>query len=205
MTRVVRLRMVCSLMAALCVLAGAARLGGAAVPLFDPLAMSNKLLCRGARCELLSDPISLLGPVKGIAAERTPGAAEKLAARARAPQVRGLLFASKLVRAVPDAFMFFALALALRRFAGGDPFGVRAIRWLRRAALAAAASVMAQPIATSLRDTALEPAITGGGGLRFSVAGDEVLVGLFLAGVVWVAAWALEEGRSAQDELAKFV
>lgn len=205
MSRTSRLRIVCAVMATLCLLAGVLRLGAAVVPLADPIWTTNTLLCQGVRCRLLADPLRLLGPVQAIEARRIPDAAAKLTARSRLPGVRGMLFASKLARALPDFLMYASLALALRCFASGDPFGLQAVRWLRRGAAAAFASVLAQPVATSLRNTALEPALTGVGGLHFSVAGDEVVVGLFLAGVVWVAAWALEEGRRTQAELAQFV
>lgn len=205
MKRTVRLRIVCRTIALLCLVVGAVRLGEAATPVFNPLWLSNHLFCSNLRCELVNDPLRLLGSVKSIVARRVPDAAERLEARARRPSVRATLFAGKLVRAVPEALMYFALALAMRGFARGDPFGLDAVRWLRRSAGAALAAVLAQPVASSLRHTALEPALDGETAFRLTVAGDEFLAGLFLAGVVWVAAWALDEGRRTQDELAQIL
>ena len=192
-------------MAGFCLLAAAGRLCTAAVPLINPLWLSNTVSCRPSQCRLVHDPLDLLGPVAAVEARRKPGAAERLAARSREPGVRRMLFASKLVSGVPEALMYLSLALALGRFGRSDPFSPSAVRWLRRAALAAAAAVLAQPIATTLRNTALQPAVTGKDGVVFALAGNQLVAGLFLAGVVWVVAWAFEEGRRARDELAQYV
>lgn len=200
-----RLRTTCRIIAVLCLLVGVVRLADATTPMFNPLWLSNHLLCRGLQCEVLGDPLRLLGPVKSIAARRVPDAREKLEARSRIPSVRAGLFAAKLTRAIPEALMYFFLAFAMRDFARGHPFGLGAVRWLRRSAGAALAAVVAQPIALSLRSTLLEPALDGRAELRLAVAGDEFLAGLFLVGVVWVAAWAIDEGRRAQDELAQIL
>jgi len=202
MDRTLRLQIVCRTIAFLCLLVGVVRLGEAATPAVNPLWLSNHLVCVNLRCEVVADPLRLLGPVKSIVAQRVPDAAAKLKARTQEPSVRATLVVGKVVRAVPEALMFFALALAMRAFGRGDPFGLEAVRWLRRSAAAALAAVLAQPLASSLRHTALEPVIDGEAVFRLTFVGNELLAGLFLAGVVWVAAWAMDEGRRTQDELA---
>jgi hypothetical protein len=116
-----------------------------------------------------------------------------------------MLATAAMIKGVPIAFLFLALAAAFRRFSKGALFGALAISWLRRATVAGALSVLAEPIAATLRATALAPALTGRAQVMFVMRFDQVGAGLFVAAAIWVAVWALEEGRRARADLAEIV
>ncbi len=205
MDRMNRLRRVCLAMTAVCVLAAGARVLSVAVAALDPRLSAPALTCSGVGCSLGSRLISFLPATQKAAAWRDAGAPQKLAARAAEPKPRLLLIGAGVLDALPAALVFLTLAMAFRRFARGAIFGGRAIIWLRRAALAGAASALASPVAASLRATALTPALTGREQIVLVVSAEQVLAGLFLAAVLWVAVWALEEGRSVREDLAGYV
>jgi hypothetical protein len=192
-------------MAAACLVASGWRMVSAFVPVFAPALSSPSLLCRPGGCVVESDLSKLLPVTVRPLAWRDAAAGDKLERRASEPRPRAMLAAAAMIKGLPLAFLFFALAVAFRRFAKGALFGAVAIKWLRRATVAGALSVLAEPIAATLRATALAPALTGRSQVMFVIGVDQLGAGLFLAAAIWVAVWALEEGRQARADLAGYV
>jgi hypothetical protein len=175
------------------------------VPVFAPTLSSPGVLCTGPKCVVTSDLSELLPATVKPLVWRDPNGAQKLALRASEKDAQAMLVTAALVRGLPIAFLFFALAIAFRRFSKGALFGAVAIRWLRRATVAGALAVLAEPIAATLRATALAPAITGRAQVLFVMRFDHVGAGLFLMTTIWVVVWALEEGHRARADLASYV
>jgi hypothetical protein len=96
--------------------------------------------------------------------------------------------------------MFLSLALAFNSLARAG-FNSVAVRWIRRAALSALLWTLAQPLAMSIRWTAMSP-ITHGRELGHIVFdGEALIVGTLIAGAAWVAVWAFEEALVMQRDL----
>lgn len=205
MRRTIYVKMICTVLAAMCLIAGLTRVIEIGLAAFEPNALSANIHCRNASCDLQYDPVALLGSRAGGEARTDPSAAAKLKARLAMPRVRTLMTLSKVVETLPVFMVYLSIAFVLRRFALRDPFGEESIRWLRRAAMAAGLLVLAKPIAASLWLTALQPALGGGERWRFSITGSEVPYDLLLVGIVWTVAWALGEGKRSHDELNRYV
>jgi hypothetical protein len=192
-------------MAAACLVASGWRLVSAFVPAFAPALSSPGLLCTGPRCVVTSDLSELLPATVKPLAWRDPDGARKLAQRASEKTPRTMLVGAAMIKGLPIAVLFFALAAAFRRFSKGALFGALAIKWLRRATLAGAFAVLAEPVAATLRATALAPALTGRSQVLFVMRFDHVGAGLFVVAAIWVVVWALEEGQRARADLAGYV
>lgn len=205
MERAKRLRLVCGLMVAIYLAVAALRLATGVAPLVDPLLITTSLHCQPVRCWTDRDPVRLLAPNQRAAVERSAEARAGLASLLTRPGVRSMLAAGESARALPSFLLFLFLALAFRRLAKGEGFGGGAAGWLRRAAVAALVAVLAQPVADTLRMTALSPITTGRQQIFIAFNGGPFLWGLLLAGAVWVAVWALEEARLVAAELAEIV
>jgi hypothetical protein len=203
LARAKRFRWACYALAALFLAIGTARLATSALPLIDPLLTTARYACDP--CVVRTDPVRLIEPEAARErAWRTPGTEERILDRIGAPDVKLMLFVAQTVRAIPFFLMFLALAMALRGFARTG-FNPASVRWIRRAALAAVAWTLAQPVSMSIRWTAFSP-ITHGRELRHVVLGGEDLVlGILIAGAAWVVAWALEEALVMQRDLEEYV
>lgn len=205
MHRIKRLRLICVTLAIISFGVGAERMGEVALVAHDPLWLVTNLRCDDGHCQWTADPLDLLGPVKTVPFADQPRLTTAIAARAKSPPGHRMLVAAELARALPLVALYWMLGLALlalSRSVGVDPV---AIRWLRRAATAAAVLVLAKPVAYSLQATAILPAIDGDNTWRFSIIGTDVPSDLLLAGAAWVAAWAIEQGLTARTELAEYV
>ena len=200
-----RLRLICGVMAALYLIVAAGRLAVAALPLIAPPLMAATINCQPVRCWVETDPVRLVEVGGSEQQVRSASRRAQLDAMLATPRVRAMLFAGAVLGAVPSSLIFLFLASAFRRFARGEGFDGRASASLRRAAAAALAAVFVQPIADTIRATALSPVSTGRQQLFIAFDGGPFFWGLLLAGAVWVAMWALEQGRLAQAELAKIV
>jgi hypothetical protein len=205
MTSANRLRYVCLGMAAACLIASGWRAVSAFVPLFAPTLSSPGVVCTASGCAVSSDLTDLLPTTARPLAWRDPDGRRKLAERAAQPGARAMLAAAAAVKGLPMAVLFLALAAAFVRFSKGALFGALAITWLRRATAAGVLAVLAEPISATLRATALVPALTGRPQVLFVMRFDHLGAGLFVAAVIWVAVWALQEGRRARAELAGYV
>ena len=197
-----RFRLVCHGLAVLFLAIGLARLVTSVLPLVDPVLTTARIECDP--CTIRTDPVLLLAP--GMARQEgwRTGAQERIVERVGRPDVRLMLFSAQALRAIPFFVMFLALALALRSFARSG-FNAAAVRWLRRAALGAVGWTLAQPVSMSIRWTALSP-ITHGRDLTHVVFdGNELVVGMLIAGAVWVAVWVLEEAVVMKRDLEEYV
>lgn len=193
----------CSGLAALFLVIGVVRLAASALPLVDPLLTTAQYECNP--CLVRTDPILLIESDSARQrAWRTPGTEERILERIARFDVKLMLFLAQAARGIPFFAMFLALAIAMRSFQRRG-FNAAAVRWIRRGALAAVVWTLAQPVAMSLRWTALSP-ITHGRELRHIVFdGDALILGILIAGAAWVVAWALEEALVIQRDLEEYV
>jgi hypothetical protein len=194
-------RYLCFALAGISILAGMVKLGEVGLIAKDPVWIVTDLRCQNGTCAWVSDPSRLAESVRREVGTDSPAdEAAVLAQMTKAPVHRALI-AAGLLRAAPLAALYWALAFALIRL--GEPAAINraAIRWLRRASVAAALLIFAKPLAESLQATAMSDF----DGFRFVIVGSDVPFDLLLVGIVWVAAWALEQGTRANAELAEYV
>jgi hypothetical protein len=71
--------------------------------------------------------------------------------------------------------------------------------------VAAIAGVVLQPVAATLRATALSPVSTGEQQLFLMFDGGDFLWGIMLAGTAWVVVWTLEQAVKSERDLAEIV
>ena len=200
-----RLRLVCFILAGVYLAVAAGRLAIGLAPLAEPAASTARIHCQPMRCWTDLDPVRLLEPVARDAVQRDPAGPARLSALLERPGVRATLAAGEALRAVPAVLLYLFLALAFRQFARGHGMPRAAIPWLRRAAGAALLAVLVQPVADTLRMTALSPVAIGRQQWHVAFNGGPFLWGLLLAGAVWVAVWALEQAGAVEAELAEIV
>jgi hypothetical protein len=115
-----------------------------------------------------------------------------------------MMFGAEMLRAISAAILFFSLAMVSRAFGRGAGFA-GTLQWLRRAAMAALAWVVVQPLADSIRATSLAPLTSGREQLHVMFNGGPFLWGVLLAGAVWMSVWALEQARLTEIELGTIV
>lgn len=197
-----RLRRVAGLMMVLCLLVGGGRLITGALPMFDPKLAAAEVTCTFWQCSIDRSPLLLL-PQQGGSPQMVSDMAslEEVVAQ---PLARSLIAAGALTSALPTALMFLALALAFRSIGRRRDFAGATI-WLRRGAVAAMAGVALQPLAATLRATALSPISTGEQQLFLMFDGGDFLWGSMLAGTAWVVVWTLEQAVRAERDLAEIV
>ena len=205
MQRFRKLSLICGTLAALYLAVAAGRLAAGALPLISPPLSVAKIKCVPVRCWVQVDSVDLVEGTRREDHLRSPAGRVQLDSLLAEPEVRGMLSIGAFLSAVPSSLLFLFLALAFRRFARGEGFDGRAAASLRHAATAAVVAVLVQPFADSIKATALSPAMTGRQQLFITFNGGPFFWGLLLAGAVWVAVWALEQGRLAQAELAEIV
>ncbi len=195
--------MVCRILAALFLVSAVVRLAVSFVPLANPLLSLPQAGCE--ECSFRRDPVTLLEPqLARKLAWQTPGSEQRIVEQLGKAEVRLMLFAANLARAIPFFLLFIALAMALRSFAAGG-FNSGAVRWLRRSALASIGWAVAQPVSESIRQTAFSP-VTHGQELTHLVLDlNSVLWPVLLSLAVWVCVWALEEAVAIQQDLEEYV
>jgi len=195
-------QLVATAMMALCFMVAAGRVVTGLAPLADARLAAAEVTCKFWECELDKSPLRLLPQERGQA--QLVIDAVHLDALVEEPVTRALVAAGALTAALPAVWMFFSLALAFQAFGRRKDLG-RAVRWLRRAALGAFAWVALQPLADTLRATALSPASTGRQQIFLMFQGGDFLWGIIIAGAALVAVWALEEGIKSERALAEIV
>lgn len=203
MKRAARLRTVCLAMAAVCCLMAVVSVGSLISPFLHPVAVSWRTTCVYVACEKSDVVVGDSVETSSQLSEERAAHVERLRARAGRPAVRAVLALGELVRVVPEVVFLLTLAIALRRLANGEIFERPTVRWLRRAAVAALWTVLADVAAFFIQSAALTPELTG----NFAVykVGDGVADGIVFASVAWVVAWALDQGVRTRDELAGYV
>jgi hypothetical protein len=197
-----RLRRVATMMMVLCFAVAAGRLITGALPIADPRLAAAGVTCTFWQCAIDASPLRLLPQEGGRPQMVAPST--RLADVLEQGEARTLIAAASLASAIPTALMFLALGLAFRAVARRRDFAA-ATRWLRRAAVAAMVAVAAQPVAATLRATALSPVSTGEQQLFLMFHGGDFLWGIMLAAAAWVAVWALEQAVKSERELAEIV
>lgn len=197
-----RVQRVAQVMMVLCFMVAAGRVVAGVAPLADARLAAAGVTCRFWECELDRSPLRLLPQERGqprLVVE--PAAVDAVV---DGPMARTLVSAGAMTAALPAAWMFLSLAMAFRVFGHRKDLTV-AVRWLRAAALGAIAWVLLQPVADTLRATALSPASTGRQQIFLMFQGGDFLWGIIVAGAALVAVWALEERIKAERALAEIV
>jgi len=206
--RSARLRRRCRMVTVICYLLAFARGTDALIPFIAPSAWSPwRVSCIYSLCEWRVDEARLLPPAVQTAESERPKVIAIVRNRAEMPGVRASLVAAELVRLVPEVLFLVSLALGFRRLGKGEVFGRQTIVWLRRAAAAALVAAVAQPVTVLAQMFILLAPLSGGERdlVNVYMPIGEALAGLFLAAAAWVIAFALEEGKTKQDELAGYV
>ncbi len=201
MTRYSLVRFLCFALAGISFISGTARLAEVGLVAMDPAWTITDLQCDKGACEWVIKPSKLDGLVRP--APGAEGLEDEAAVleQITQPRVHQALIGAELLRAVPLAALYGALAFALIRLGQPEAINRAAIRWLRRATVAAAVLILAKPLADSLESSAM----SGPGVFSLVIAGNDIPFDLLLVGIAWVAAWALEQGTRANDELAEFI
>jgi hypothetical protein len=194
---------VTQLLAALFLVVAAGQALLVAVPLVDPMLTTGRIGCSPSGCEVKTDALRLL-PQTG-AARSAAIRPQQVAELLEQGMPRSLLFLATATKRVPEALLFACLAVALRSFGRAARFDAGGLLWLRRAASFAIIAVLAQPLADTLRATAVSPLLTGRLTPFILFNGPPFFWRLLLAGGVWVCAWAMEEAQQLESELAEIV
>jgi hypothetical protein len=186
----------------LCLAVGVGRLALALGPALDPSLSAAEISCSLWYCELDNDPRLLLGEFGGPPLMSTD--LQRVVDVISEPSARLLIGAAGIVQALPWAAMFLLLALAFRSIRQRGSFADAAAR-LRSAALAALIGTLLEPVASTLRATALSPILTGERQLYFFFNGRDVFWGVMVAGTAFVVVWVLDRALAAERELAEIV
>lgn len=186
----------------LCLAVGIGRLVLALGPALDPSLSAAEISCSLWFCELDNDPRLLLGEFGGPPLMSTD--LQRVVDVISEPSARLLIGAAGIVQALPWAAMFLLLALAFRSVRQRRTFADAAAR-LRTAALAALVGTLLEPVASTLRATALSQLLTGEQQLYFFFNGRDVFWGVMVAGTAFVVVWVLDRALAAERELAKIV
>lgn len=208
MERAAGLRRKCLTVVVICYLLAFARAADAMIPFIAPSAWSSwRVSCVYPLCEWRVDEVRLLPPAVQTAESEQGRVIAILRDRAETPAIRAALVAAELVRVVPEILFLVFLGLGFRMLGKGEVFGARTIRLLRRAAGFALLAAVAQPVTVIAQTFILLAPLTAAEGNNVSVYMPigETLAGLFLACAAWVVAFALQEGKTKQDELAGYV
>ena len=195
---------ICKLMMILYVAVAAGRLVGASLPLIDPALTTANIVCGAGGCGVVTSPHRLFTGSDSQARALPPERKASFERWLLQPRVKAGLFLAEVLRALPSIFLFLSLAMASRALSRTRGFA-ETLRWLRRAAAAAVAVVLAQPIADSIRASTVSPFETGARHIHLTFNGGPFLWGVLLAGAVWMSVWALEQARRTEIELGTIV
>lgn len=186
----------------LCLAVGVGRLALALGPALDPSLSAAAVNCSFWSCEVDNDPRLLLAEFGGPPLmDRDPQGVVDVISE---PTARVLIGAAGFVQALPWAAMFLLLASAFRSVRQRRTFADAAAR-LRSAALAALVGSLLEPVASTLRATALSPLLVGERQFYFFFNGRDVFWGVMVAGTAFVVVWVLDRALAAERELAKIV
>lgn len=205
MDQIKRLRLICGILAIICFAIAGIRLAEMILFIVDPSLLGSNLQCLRSGCHFVADRLQLLGPIAAVEARNIPGIEQTIADQVAQAAAQRFLAAATLAQYLPLVALYVALGFTMLRLRDAERFNLRAIIWLRRAALISAIAVIAKPVAENLQSWALRPIYDMIGGWHFSIIGSELVTDLLLAGIVWVAAWALSEGRRVNDELSEYI
>lgn len=189
-------------MTGLCLAIAAGWLSVGIAPAVDPSLSAAELSCTFWSCELDRDPRRLLAelggpPLIGMDRRRVEQIVMETPARV-------LIGAAGIVLALPWAAMFLFLGLAFRSVRRRRTFADAAAR-LRAAALAALVAAFLEPVAATMRATALSPLLLGERQLFFLFDASSVAGGVMVAGTAFVVIWVLERALATERELAKMI
>ena len=201
-SRAKSLRRLASLMMILCFAIAGGRLITGAVPIFDPGMAAAEVTCSYLDCSINRSLPRLL-PHEDGRPQVAPEAPD-IESVIGQPLQRVLIASGALASALSWSLMFLALGLALRALGRRRDLAA-SIPWLRRAALAAMASVAIEPIAATLRATALSPVSTGRQQIYIMVDVPDLLWGIMVTGTLWVVILAFEQALKSERELAEIV
>lgn len=160
----------------------------------------------GDGCVWHAQPSLLLSEETRIEIAASPAAQRRFDAYAARGDVRIGLALSDAVDTVPFALLVLSVGMALRRLGGAARDALpQALRWLRRAAVAAIAWSLLQPVYDSLVETILSPGTPDGPTIMPSIYLGGIASPLLLAFAAYAAVWALEASLRAQRDLDGFV
>ncbi|WP_156351535.1 MULTISPECIES: hypothetical protein [unclassified Sphingomonas] len=160
----------------------------------------------GDGCVWKAQPGVLLAEETRIEVAASPVTQRRFDAYAARGDVRIGLALIDAVDTVPFALLILSVGLALRRLGGAGRDALpQALRWLRRAAIAAIAWSLAQPVYESLLETLLSPGTPDGAMIVLSIGFGMIGTALLLAFAAYAAVWALEAAVRAQRDLAEFI
>jgi hypothetical protein len=198
-----RFKAVCRALALLFLIVGAGRLAWSVATWANPLYGAAVITCEP--CTVETDPVRLLGSEQArINAWRTAGSDARIRERVQVPKVRGMLLAAELIRGIPLSLLFVSLAFALNSLASAG-FNERAVRWLRRAALAGIFWVLGHPLAESIRATAMSPVTHGVEGPQVVLAITPVFWAAMVVGATWICLRAMEEALAFRRDLEEII
>jgi hypothetical protein len=199
-----RFRRLAKAFAALFLVVGVCHLALLPLPLIDARLSAAGIEC-GPPCALDRDPVRLLSPESARKrAWQSPGSEQLILDRLELPAIRWMLVAAKAALSIPVAFIFLAVAMALRSFANAG-VSTRGVRWLRRAALAAVAWVIGQQASDSIRMTAFSPVTHGREMSHIVFDANALLVGCLIAAAAAITLWGLEQAIALQRDLEEYV
>lgn len=193
---------------AICYFLAFARAAEAMIPFIAPSVWSPwRVSCIYASCQWRVDETGLLPPAVQTADGERAEVVAKLQERAVQPGVRAALITAEFLRVIPEILFLVSLGLSFRELGKGELFGRRTITLLRRSAGFAFAAAVAQPVTVLAHHVILLTPLTDAesGNVIISMPVAEVLAGLFLASAIWVIAFALDQARTKQEELAGYV
>jgi hypothetical protein len=198
-----RFRFVCQALAFLFLVMALVQVLLAASTLASPLNGAITLDC--GSCVVERDPVRLLPTEEArIKAWRSAGADERILAHVRQVSVRAKLFVAQMLRALPFFVLFAGLAIAVHGF-GKAGLNFSSVQWLRRSGLAGLIWVLMEPVALSIRMTAMSPITHGRELNHIAIGGNGFFLALMVAGAVWVCLRVMEEAFRLRSDLEEFV
>lgn len=204
MVSISRLGRLSRAVALIAVILGAGRLVWVLSTVVDAAYATAFIRCTARGCGIDTAPIDLLPGSTPIAIRAMADTPAQIASLIQLPSVHHMIALGTAIESLPLVALYFLLARAFTLFAV-DPVGDRAIPWLRLASLAALVTVLVQPVADSLRATALSPLIFGYQHNALIFNGGPFIRGLLLAGAAWISVRLLEQARDVRAELAEIV
>jgi len=198
-----RFRRISRYLAGLLFLCAAWRLMTPVIAAADPLWVTARLSCTPA-CTAAVDPIGLLDREMQDAARTRPDVEQKIREGAGGAGTRMMIVAARAVKAIPETLFLLSLAFAAMVFARS---GVqqRSLRWLRRAAWSALAWPFAGSVAHALNSLATTPMVLDRREMHLGIYPQDLILGLILAGGLWLVIWALDEALRVRSEIDDYV
>jgi hypothetical protein len=160
----------------------------------------------GLGCVWNARATTLLPEETRMGIEISPSARARFEAYVARVDVRIGLAAIEAINLLPFMALLGSIGIALRRLGGsGADTLEQALRWLRRASLAAVVWTLSDFVYESVLETWLSPGTPSGFEVVTTVMLAPIAGGLLLAFAAYAAVWAVEAGLSAQRDLERFV